>query len=153
MKYLSTFLFGVLFAVGLGVAGMTQPQKVIGFLDILGQWDPSLAVTMLGAVVVYFLLYRLIIQTDKPVLGAKFALPTRRDIDHPLIMGATLFGAGWGLAGFCPGPALVASVTGDSFVLIFVLAMVVGMYAFEVLDVRFATDPDGGAGPLDQISK
>ena len=152
MKYLSTFLFGVLFAIGLGVAGMTQPQKVIGFLDVLGQWDPSLAVTMLGAVVVYFVLYQLIIRTDKPLLASEFALPTRRDIDRPLIVGAALFGAGWGLGGFCPGPAIAASVTGNSFVLIFVLAMGVGMYAYEVLDIRFATDPDGGAGPLDHPS-
>ncbi len=150
MQHIATFLSGVMFAVGLGIANMTNPNKVIAFLDVSGSWDPSLALVMAGAVSVYFVMYQLILRRSAPVLAPGFALPTRHDIDRPLAVGAVLFGAGWGLSGFCPGPAITAAVTGDGSVLIFVLAMATGMYVFEVLGVRFAAEPDGGAGLLDQ---
>lgn len=145
---LVVFLSGLLFAVGLGVSGMTQPQKIVGFLNVLGDWDPSLALVMLGAASVYFALHILILRRPAPLFGSRFVLPTRREIDQPLVLGAALFGIGWGLVGFCPGPALTALVTGEPAVLIFVLAMATGMYAFEVLDVRFRAEPDGGAGMI-----
>ena len=146
MALVMIFLSGVVFAVGLGVSGMTQPEKVTSFLNVAGNWDPSLAFVMLGATVTYLLGHILILKRPAPAFAATFTLPTRRDIDRPLVIGSALFGVGWGLVGFCPGPALVSLVTGYDSVIIFVLAMGVGMYAFEVLDLRFGKEPDGGAG-------
>ncbi|MCA9637186.1 MAG: YeeE/YedE family protein [Myxococcales bacterium] len=122
------FITGLIFAVGLGISGMTQPTKVIGFLDVTGAWDPSLVMVMGGAVVVYFLVFNVIVRRrDKPIVGERFGIPSRRDIDPRLLGGAVLFGAGWGLGGFCPGPALTSAATGMSSVLIFVAAMLAGM--------------------------
>ena len=146
MALVMIFLSGVVFAVGLGVSGMIQPEKVTSFLNVAGNWDPSLAFVMLGATVTYLLGHILILKRPAPAFAATFTLPTRRDIDRPLVIGSGLFGVGWGLVGFCPGPALVSLVTGYESVIIFVLAMGVGMYAFEVLDLRFGKEPDGGAG-------
>ena len=146
MALVMIFLSGVVFAVGLGVSGMTQPEKVTSFLNVAGNWDPSLAFVMLGATVTYLLGHILILKRPAPAFAATFTLPTRRDIDRPLVIGSALFGVGWGLVGFCPGPALVSLVTGYESVIIFVLAMGVGMYAFEVLDLRFGKEPEGGAG-------
>ncbi|XXK28629.1 DUF6691 family protein [Arenicellales bacterium nBUS_45] len=146
MGLLMIFLSGVLFALGLGISGMTQPEKIVSFLNVVGEWDPSLIFVMLGASMTYLTGYRFILKRPKPILAKSFSLPTRRDIDLPLVFGSLLFGLGWGLVGFCPGPALVALVTGYDSVLIFVLAMGFGMYAFEVIDSRFKGDPDGGAG-------
>ena len=148
MTHVVTFLSGVLFALGLGISQMTQPQKITNFLNFIGDWDPSLLLVMAGATGVYFIAHQLILRRTAPVMGKRFQLPTRREIDRPLIMGAALFGIGWGMVGFCPGPALASIVTGNESVLIFVLAMGIGMYAFEVLDVRFSMEPDGGAGIL-----
>jgi uncharacterized protein len=122
------FVSGLVFALGLGISGMTRPVKVIGFLDFFGAWDASLAFVMLGAVVVYFFAYRWSGRMRSPWLAASFALPTRRDFDARLIVGATIFGAGWGLGGFCPGPALTALASGALPAIIFVIAMVLGMY-------------------------
>ncbi|WP_437535128.1 DUF6691 family protein [Sorangium sp. So ce726] len=145
----AAFLAGLLFAVGLGVSGMTQPSRVIGFLDVAGDWDPSLAFVMAGAISVHFLAYRVLRRRRRgggadaaglvraprfPLLADRAAVPTRTDIDARLIAGAGLFGVGWGLAGYCPGPALVSLVTGSSAVLAFVAAMAAGM----VIE-RFAT--------------
>jgi len=146
MALVMIFLSGVVFAVGLGVSGLTQPEKVTSFLNVAGNWDPSLAFVMLGATVTYLLGHILILKRPAPAFAATFTLPTRRDIDRPLVIGSALYGVGWGLVGFCPGPALVSLVTGYESVIIFVLAMGVGMYAFEVLDLRFGKEPDGGAG-------
>lgn len=146
MPYVMSVACGVLFSLGLGISGMTQPQKVTGFLNILGDWDPSLLFVMVGALLVYFVSHMLVLRREAPLFGSRFALPGRSDIDRPLVLGAALFGTGWGLIGFCPGPALAALITGHQAVIIFVLAMTVGMYAFEVLDVRFSMEPDGGAG-------
>ncbi|WP_437579589.1 DUF6691 family protein [Sorangium sp. So ce887] len=128
-------LTGALFAVGLGVSGMTQPSRVIGFLDIAGDWDPSLAFVMVGAISVHFLAYRVLRWQQRaaaraprfPLLADRVSLPTRTGVDARLLGGAALFGAGWGLAGYCPGPALVSLATGSGVVLAFVLAMAAGM--------------------------
>jgi len=100
---------GVLFAVGLALGGMTQPEKILGFLDIFGAWDPSLLFVMLGAVGVHSIAYRLTMRRASPVFAESFHVPRRQELDARLIGGATLFGIGWGLAGYCPGPALVAA--------------------------------------------
>lgn len=133
MKVLSFFALGVLFAVGLGISGMTQPHKVLGFLDIFGAWDPALLFVMGGAVMVNFVGYRLAIGRPHPLLATGFDIPTRRDIDWQLLTGATLFGVGWGVAGFCPGPALVALASGSRDVLLFVAAMFVGFVLKDLL--------------------
>jgi uncharacterized membrane protein YedE/YeeE len=131
----SVFLAGLLFAVGLGVSGMTLPQKVKGFLDVAGDWDASLALVMVGSAGVYLVLHPLVLKLAHPLFDLSFHLPGRQDIDQPLVIGAALFGVGWGLVGFCPGPALTALVAGSPKVLIFFLSMVVGMYAYGTLNV------------------
>jgi uncharacterized membrane protein YedE/YeeE len=118
---------GYLFAWGLGISGMTKPSKVLGFLDVFGAWDPALAFVMIGAVMVAAVLYRLSLKLKKPVCAARFNIPTNRRIDTRLVTGAAVFGVGWGLAGYCPGPALVTLTTGNPGVVIFVGAMITGM--------------------------
>ena len=125
---LTSFVAGLVFAIGLGISGMTRPVKVIGFLDFFGAWDASLAFVIIGAIGVYFAAYRMSAMMASPVLAPKFALPTRRDLDGKLLLGAAIFGAGWGLGGFCPGPAITALASGAIPVLIFVGAMGLGMY-------------------------
>ena len=142
---LATFLIGVLFALGLGLSGMTQPQKVLAFLNLRGNWDPSLLFVLGGAVVTYFFSFILIRKRGAPMLTEKFSLPTKRTIDRNLVFGSVLFGIGWGVAGFCPGPALAMLVTGNHSILVFVLSMTVGMFVFESLSSRFS-EPDGGVG-------
>ena len=127
---------GFVFAVGLGLSQMTVPDRVIGFLDFFGDWDPTLAFVMAGAIPVYFLVYRRAREHDRPVLGDRFRLPTRSDVDGRLVAGAALFGIGWGLGGFCPGPALTTAVSGAAHVLAFVAAMFVGMMGFKWFDDR-----------------
>ena len=125
---------GLCFAMGLGVSGMTQPAKVLAFLDVTGSWDPSLAMVMLGAVGVHLLAVRLqILPRGAPLWGGRFELPPMTRIDARLLAGAAIFGIGWGLGGMCPGPALtdLASLTWQPFV--FVLAMLIGMAAVRVL--------------------
>lgn len=134
MKPLLAFLAGVLFAVGLVISGMTQPSKVVGFLDFFGSWDPSLAFVMGGAVLVNALLYRVIISRKSPLLDTKFHLPTRSDFQWRLVTGGALFGIGWGLAGYCPGPAITSAPTGTASALTFVGAMVAGIVLHEVFD-------------------
>ena len=125
---ISSFICGILFSLGLGISGMTQPQKVIGFLDVFGKWDPSLAFVMGGAVLSYLAL-QLWIQRNfsTPVLGGSFQIPSRKDLDRSLIIGALLFGSGWGLGGYCPGPAITSIGSGSLNALLFVVAMGVGM--------------------------
>ena len=125
---LSAFVCGLVFALGLGLGGMTQPARVIGFLDVTGPWDPTLAFVMGGAVSTASLFFPRILVRSKALSGARFAVPTRQDIDAPLVLGAALFGVGWGLAGYCPGPALVSLVTGSPSVFIFVAAMIAGLF-------------------------
>jgi uncharacterized protein len=118
---------GLIFGLGLAVSGMMNPAKVIGFLDVTGDWDPTLAFVMGGALLVTIPAFRMILARPKPVLGKKFSLPTRTTLDGRLVSGAALFGVGWGMVGFCPGPAVAAISTGLTPVLIFVAAMIAGM--------------------------
>ena len=125
---LAAFICGILFSIGLGISGMTQPQKVIGFLDVFGDWDLSLAFVMGGAVISYLLLQLLIQRRfSKPMLGERFQIPSRKDLDRPLIFGALLFGMGWGIGGYCPGPAISSLGSGSVNAVLFVLAMAMGM--------------------------
>ena len=125
---IASFICGILFSIGLGISGMTQPQKVIGFLDVFGEWDLSLAFVMGGAVLSYLIL-QLWIQRNFsiPVLGGSFQIPSRKDLDRSLIIGALLFGSGWGLGGYCPGPAITSLGSGSFNALLFVVAMGIGM--------------------------
>jgi uncharacterized membrane protein YedE/YeeE len=125
---LAAFAAGVVFAIGLCIAGMTLPSKIVGFLDFAGQWDASLALVIAGAVAVYAVIYSWAAGQEAPLLVPKFSIPSRNDIDGSLIGGAALFGIGWGLGGFCPGPAIAALAWAASPVIIFVVAMCVGMY-------------------------
>lgn len=125
-----SFVVGLLFAVGLAVAGMTQPQKIIGFLNP-ANWDYSLLFVMLGALGVHLISYTFIKKRKSPLLEAKWHIPTRQDITPRLILGSAMFGIGWGLAGFCPGPALTSLATGDAKAVIFVAAMITGMLLFK----------------------
>ena len=125
---ISSIICGIIFSIGLGISGMTQPQKVIGFLDIFGEWNPSLAFVMGGAVLSYLALQLLIKQNFSiPLLGGSFQIPYRKDLDRSLIIGALLFGSGWGLGGYCPGPAITSLGSGSLNALLFVVAMGVGM--------------------------
>jgi uncharacterized membrane protein YedE/YeeE len=131
---ISEFVVGLMFGVGLMASGMTDPGKVIGFLDLFGAWDPSLALVMGGAVVVGFFAFALAKKRTTTFLGGALRLPTTNQMDKPLVIGSLLFGAGWGLGGFCPGPALVSMADGQSKATLFVAAMLVGMLGFELMD-------------------
>lgn len=126
MQMLVVIVAGVLFAAGLAVGGMTDPSKVVGFLDLFGDWDPSLAFVMGGAVGLNLLTFRYILRRPNPLLAPAFSLPSRTQIDARLLFGAALFGVGWGIAGLCPGPAVVSLATGSLKVLGFFGAMAVG---------------------------
>lgn len=127
LRILVALFAGTLFGVGLAVSGMMNPQKVIGFLDFAGEWDPTLIFVMGGALLVTLPAFRLILKRPRPILADGFALPTRSALDARLLGGATLFGVGWGLSGFCPGPAVAAMATGLTPVFAFVGAMIGGM--------------------------
>lgn len=131
---LVSLLAGLVFGVGLLISGMANPEKVLGFLDLAGLWDPSLALVMVGAIVVGVIAFQVAGKRRLTLLGKEFRLPTKTDIDKRLVVGSLLFGAGWGLAGFCPGPALVAMGAGQQKAVVFVIAMLFGMAAFEVLE-------------------
>ena len=130
---LSEYLIGVLFGLGLIISGMTNPAKILAFLDIAGAWDPSLIFVMGGAVLVGLIAFYLAKNRTQSFLGGAMHIPTRRDIDRPLIIGSALFGVGWGLAGFCPGPSLVSLGSGELKALVFVVAMLGGMLLFDFL--------------------
>ena len=127
MKGLAALLCGLIFGVGLAMSGMTDTAKVIGFLDIFGQWVPDLGFVMGGAVLVTVVAFRLVLRRDNPLLADSFALPTNTSIDGRLLGGAALFGIGWGIYGYCPGPAISALVYLNTDTVIFVAAMLVGM--------------------------
>jgi len=131
---LAAFGAGLVFATGLAISGMTQPGKVTAFLDFFGNWDPSLAFVMLGAILVYAILYRIIRKRSTPLFTSAFLIPARSDIDLRLIGGAALFGIGWGLGGFCPGPAVTSLASGQAAVITFVAAMIAGMYLYKLVD-------------------
>ncbi len=134
------FAVGLLFGIGLMFSGMTDPSKVIGFLDVVGTWDPSLALVMGGAILVGFFAFTVAKKRTTTFLGGVMRFPTDIDIDKKLVLGSLMFGTGWGLAGFCPGPALVSMADGQPKALIFVVAMLVGMVGFELMD-RFVHSP------------
>jgi len=133
MKWISVFLSGVLFSIGLVISGMYDPAIVQGFLDPLGQWNPALALVMAGAVGVTFVGYRIVLGRSSPIFYPQFSVPSRRDIDKRLVIGAVLFGVGWGLVGLCPGPALVSIVSNTAQTLPFFVAMLAGLYAPKLL--------------------
>lgn len=136
----SALASGVLFGVGLAVSGMTRPEKVIGFLDVGGAWDASLAFVMAGAIAVHFLAYRLIRGRRAPLWADKFGIPTRRDIDAKLLAGAALFGVGWGLGGYCPGPGVVSLAAGGEGAVVFVATLLLGMFLTARFEMWVAKD-------------
>jgi len=133
-RLLVALLTGLVFGAGLVISGMTQPVKVLGFLDVTRRFDASLMLVMVGAIGVHFLGHRWAKRRSAPLFDERFQVPTRRDIDTRLIVGALLFGAGWGLGGYCPGPAIVSLPGGGLSALTFVSAMVVGMFATAKLE-------------------
>ncbi len=136
MNRLTEFLVGLLFGTGLILSGMTDPGKVLGFLDLFGSWDPSLALVMGGAILVGVFAFAVARKRTTTFLGGAMHLPTARDIDKRLLVGGLVFGAGWGLAGFCPGPAIVSLGAGQPKAAVFVLAMLAGMLVYELIDRR-----------------
>lgn len=136
MQRLSEFVVGLIFGLGLILSGMTDPAKVIGFLDLFGQWDPSLAFVMGGAILVGIFAFMLARKRTLSFFGNTLHLPKAGQIDRRLVIGSLLFGAGWGVAGFCPGPALASMGAGEAKALIFVGAMLGGMLIFEILERR-----------------
>ena len=134
MNALAAFAAGLVFGIGLIVSGMTDPGKVIGFLDLAGRWDPSLAFVMGGAILVGYFSFAAAGKRGRTFLGGAMHLPTRRDIDARLVAGSTVFGIGWGLAGFCPGPALVALGAGIDEAALFVAAMLAGMVIYDAAE-------------------
>ena len=136
MRHLIVFVSGLVFSAGLIVSGMINPAKVIGFLDLFGEWDPSLAFVMAGAVAVNFVGHRLVTRRAQPFFADGFAIPSRKDIDRELIIGAGLFGVGWGLVGLCPGPAIASLGASPASSVLFVAAMLAGMAGGRTLKSR-----------------
>lgn len=136
MFVLTSLLTGLVFGLGLIVSGMANPAKVLGFLDVGGAWDPSLALVMAGAIAVGFVAFFFAKNRTLSLMGAEMKLPTASPIDRRLVTGSALFGIGWGIAGFCPGPGLVALGMGESKALVFVAAMLLGMVVFKLLELR-----------------
>lgn len=132
MLMVASFVSGFTFGLGLLISGMVQPQKVLGFLDVFGAWDPSLAVVMAAALVVSNAGFVLARRRERPILAAQSLWPTKTDIDRSLVIGAALFGIGWGLVGLCPGPALENLATFSPRVIVFVVAMVIGMVLHDL---------------------
>lgn len=135
MSSVIALLAGVIFGLGLIVGGMTNPAKVLAFLDITGDWDPSLAFVMMGAIAVGFFAFKAAAKQSRSLLGLPMQLPAMKQVDGKLVIGALLFGAGWGLAGFCPGPAVASLLVGGAAVWLFVASMLAGM-ALHTLAVR-----------------
>ena len=131
---IASLIAGLVFGFGLLLSGMANPEKVLGFLDLAGRWDPSLALVMAGAIAVGIIAFRVASKRPITFLGKEFSIPANTTIDRRLVVGSLMFGAGWGLAGFCPGPALVALGAGHQKAFVFVLAMVAGMMIFEVTE-------------------
>lgn len=136
IRFLTCLLAGALFGLGLAIAHMTNPLKVQNFLDIAGDWDPSLAFVMGAAVTITMLAFRLVLRRERPLLGGRFHLPVLTEVDRRLVTGAALFGIGWGLTGYCPGPALATLLSGNSEVLLFVPAMLLGGFLHRLQSGR-----------------
>ncbi|MCB0376957.1 MAG: YeeE/YedE family protein [Bdellovibrionales bacterium] len=129
---LTALISGLVFALGLGVSGMTQPQKIVGFLDLFGDWQPALIFVMLGAISFHSLMYYFFKHRTSPLLGGDFRMPTLKNVTPRLVIGSAIFGVGWGMAGFCPGPGITSLFSGQSASFQFVGAMLVGMIIFKV---------------------
>lgn len=138
-------LAGALFGVGLPLSGMTAPLEVLGFLDFAGDWDPSLLFVMAGAVGVHFVAYRWIRRRPRPLFAEAFALPAHRRVDARLVLGSAVFGIGWGLAGYCPGPGIASLGSGTSQALVFVAAMLAGLFIGKQIDGALRRRTDGGS--------
>ena len=134
MHIIMALVVGLVFGIGLIISGMTDPSKVIGFLDLAGRWDPSLGCVMGGAILVGLVAFRFAAGRDKSLLGDVMRLPAATHIDRRLVLGGLTFGAGWGMAGYCPGPALASLASGGGKPLIFAAAMIVGMVLFALLE-------------------
>jgi len=132
----STFIVGFIFALGLGISGMTQPEKVVGFLDLFGEWDPSLLFVMIGAILVHFISYRWIRSRVSPLFVGNWHVPTKKEITPSLLIGAFLFGVGWGIGGYCPGPALTSLASFELRPFVFVASMILGMFLFKLFDQK-----------------
>jgi uncharacterized membrane protein YedE/YeeE len=126
----SALVAGLVFGIGLWISGMTDPQRVLGFLDLAGRWDPTLLFVLGGAVGITAVMFRLVLRRDRPLLDAAFDIPNRRRIDRDLVLGSALFGIGWGVAGYCPGPALTSLPQATLGLVVFVAAMVVGGFVY-----------------------
>lgn len=129
---LASLVVGFIFAIGLGISGMVRPEKVIGFLDVFGNWDASLAFVMIGAIAVHAVAYRLIRRRSSPLLSPSFQVPTSKELTPTLIIGSFIFGVGWALAGFCPGPAITSLASFQTRPVVFVVSMISGMLAFRI---------------------
>jgi uncharacterized membrane protein YedE/YeeE len=136
MKLIVSFILGTLFSMGLSISGMVNPDKVLGWLDFFGAWDPSLIFVMGGAVTVNILFFKLILKRKHPLLENKFSVPTKTVVDNRLLVGSALFGIGWGLGGVCPGPGLSNLFLFNPKVIAFLVAMVFGMIAFKWVDEK-----------------
>lgn len=134
MSFIYSLISGLIFGLGLIISGMTNPAKVIGFLDITGLWDPSLAFVMLGAIPIAYFAFRRAENNKRTLLGKAIQLPNKQNIDAPLLIGAMIFGLGWGLAGYCPGPAITSVLNGQSAPVIFVVAMLGGMFLYKMVN-------------------
>jgi uncharacterized protein len=145
----TSFLAGLVFGLGLIVSGMANPAKVLGFLDLGGRWDPSLALVMGGAIAVGAVAFAVARRRTRSLLGAAMRLPVARTIDRRLVAGSVLFGIGWGVAGFCPGPALVAAGMGEAKALAFIVAMLAGMVGYELIERRRSAASDMAGAPTD----
>lgn len=132
-----SFFSGFLFSIGLILAGMTNPHKILGFLDFFGVWDPSLIFVMIGAISIHSVFYRFISKKKTPVFEKEWHIPKNKNITVNLIFGSTLFGIGWGLAGYCPGPALISLAQPNKSVVLFALSLISGMAVFYFLDKKF----------------
>lgn len=135
---MAALVVGILFALGLGISGMTRPEKVFGFLDVFESWDASLIFVMAGAVIIHFFAYKFIVRRKSPLFSPQWHLPTKKEITWPLVMGAFLFGVGWALAGYCPGPALTSLASFQSRPFIFFVSMIFGMFLFRLIDRRYS---------------
>lgn len=138
MSTLTSLLAGLIFGLGLVVSGMTNPAKVLGFLDLFGKWDPAMAFVMAGALLVGTISFHIAGKRTSAILGAPISLPTARDIDRRLVLGSLAFGIGWGLAGYCPGPVITSLATGGGKPWIFFISMMAGMAVFELAERRKA---------------
>lgn len=130
------FIVGFIFALGLGLSGMTNPNKVVGFLDLFGNFDPSLIFVMIGAIAIHFIAYKLIRKRTSPLFEKEWLVPTKKEITPALIFGSFLFGIGWALGGFCPGPALTSLGSLQARPAIFIISMIAGMIIFKVIDKK-----------------